>query len=489
MLGTSAAAMVIDPFLILLVGLTIVVGGIIAFRLHAFLALLLAAFVVGLLTSSDALLEFSQQDGMSEKQAIAFAAKPLGKRLASAFGNTAAKVGILIALASIIGTCLLKSGGADRIIRSALKLFGEKRAPLAFLTSGFTLAIPVFFDTVFYLLIPLGKSMGIRSPRNYGLYLMAIIAGTAMAHSLVPPTPGPLFVAEELGVDLGLMILGGLAVGIVSVTGGYGYALWANRKWQVPLRDTPDCQLEELQAMVQTPEAELPSLRFSLLPIALPLILIAGNTILQATCTELAAETNGVLLNRILSISALVGDSQVALAIATLSALALMKSQIEDGSQYRKYIQESLHSGGMIILITSAGGALGGMLQQTGIGIRIEELARHYQLSLLPLAFLVTALVRTAQGSATVAMITAVGVLGGVADSGSLEFHPVYLALAIGCGSKPIPWMNDSGFWVITKMSGMIETEAIRHYSVLLTLMGVTGLLTTMLFASLLPMI
>ena len=478
-----------DPIIILLIGIAIVLIAIIGLRLHAFLALLLAALAVGLLTSSDALMQFAMSKGMSDSQALALVNQSLGKRLATAFGNTTAKVGILIAMASIIGTCLLKSGAADRIIRSALGLFGEKRAPLAFLSSGFTLAIPVFFDTVFYLMIPLGKSLGIRFPRKYGLYIMTIIAGTAMAHSLVPPTPGPLFVAEETGVDLGVMILGGLAVGLVSITAGYLYALWASRKWNVPIRDTADSSVEELKTLTQKPDEELPSIGFSLLPILLPLILIAGNTILQATMGQTAAELRPAWQNTFLSITAMLGDSNIALIISAVFALALMKTKIKDGKQYKQFIQDSLYSAGIIILITAAGGALGGMLQQTGIGIRIEELANQYQLAVLPLAFLVTAMVRTAQGSATVAMITAIGVLSGMADPATLGFHPVYLALAVGCGSKPIPWMNDSGFWIITKMSGMVEVEAIRHFSVLLTIMGIAGLLATMLFANLFPMV
>ena len=118
-------------------------------------------------------------------------------------------------MASIIGSCLLKSGAADRIVRSMLRLLGEKQAPFSFLGSGFLLGIPVFFDTVFYLMIPLGKAMCMRVGKNYLLYILAIVTGAAMAHSLVPPTPGPLFVANELGVDLGVMILAGCVVGFL----------------------------------------------------------------------------------------------------------------------------------------------------------------------------------------------------------------------------------------------------------------------------------
>lgn len=477
------------PFLILLIGISIVLVGIIVFRLHAFIPLIIAALVVGSITSTDALFEYALSKGMGEAEALSFMNQTIGKRLSTAFGNTCAKIGILIAMASVIGTCLLKSGAADRIIRSSLRLSGEKGAPIAFLASGFTLAIPVFFDTVFYLMIPLGKSLGIRFPKNYGLFIMAIIAGGVMAHSLVPPTPGPLFVAQELGVDLGVMMVGGLLVGMITVTAGYLYALWANKKWQLPLRDTPDTSLEELSALSQKDSTTLPSLSFSLLPILLPLVLIAGNTILQATLGDIPATNRTGAQNALLSTMSIIGNSNIALIISALAALALMQTKIKDKKQYSRFIQDALQSAGLIILITAAGGALGGMLQQTGIATTIEAIAKQYQIAVLPLAFFVTTLVRTAQGSATVAMITAVGVLGGMSSPEILGFHPVYLALAIGCGSKPFPWMNDSGFWVVTKMSGMTEREGIRHFSFLLTIMGLVGLLATILLAKVFPMI
>jgi GntP family gluconate:H+ symporter len=128
------------------------------------------------------------------------------------------------------------------------------------------------------------------------------------------------------------------------------------------------------------------------------------------------------------------------------------------------------------------------MLQQTGISARIAELTQDFQMALLPLAFLITAVVRTAQGSATVAMITAAGILAGMAETAYLEYHQLYIGLAIACGSKLIPWMNDSGFWIVCKMSNLTEQEALKTFSPLLTIMGITGLLVIMLAAKLIPL-
>jgi GntP family gluconate:H+ symporter len=143
----------------------------------------------------------------------------------------------------------------------------------------------------------------------------------------------------------------------------------------------------------------------------------------------------------------------------------------------------------VIILITSAGGAFGQMLQQTNIGARVGTLADSYQMAILPLAFLITAVVRTAQGSATVAMVTAIGVMSGFADASGLSFHPVYLALVIGCGSKVFAWMNDSAFWIITKMAGMDEKETIRYFSFLLLVMAISGLVSIMILAWVFPFV
>lgn len=474
----------IDPLWLMLIGMVVVLGGILALRLHAFLALMLGAIIVGTLTATPALRQFAQDKNMTAAETEALVRQSVGERIATAFGRTCAKIGILIAMASIIGKCLLESGAAERIVRSALKRFGESRAPLAFLSSGFLLAIPVYFDTVFYLMIPLAKAMGMRNRRNYGLYVMAIVAGGTMAHSLVPPTPGPLFVAGELSVSIGLMILGGIIVGLFTVASGYAYALWANRRWPISLRDSADISTADLEALSNKDERELPSFRLSVLPIILPVILIAGRTAMGSFLKAPSSEESSRVLGGLFGLFNYLGNPNIALALSAAIALGTLAfQQRADRKKIATFVQSALSSGGVIILITSAGGAFGGILQQTGIGHRIQELASVHQLAVLPLAFAVTAVVRTAQGSATVAMITAIGIMGGFADASQLGFHPLYLALAIGCGSKPIAWMNDSGFWVISKMSGMTEGETLRLSSAMMVVMAFVGLAVIMIFA------
>mgnify|MGYP002631182336 CR=1 FL=1 len=407
----------------------------------------------------------------------------VASRVASGFGSTAGKIGILIAMASIIGKCLLDSGAADRIVRTALAKFGEKFAPLSFVFSGFLLGVPVFFDTVFYLMIPLGKAMQLRTGRNYLLFVLTIVAGATMAHSLVPPTPGPLVVAEELGVDIGMMIIAGCCVGFFTAGFGYLYAsMFANKIWTLPLRETSDFSLKDLEALSNRKESELPPLWLSILPIVLPVVLIAGYSVIKALEVEMSPT--------VATIAATLGDKNIALILSAMIAmLTLIRSRGLSRKELADAVGASLASGGIIILITSAGGAFGKTLQATGVATLIQDLSVTSPAMIITMAWLITAAIRTAQGSATVAMMTAVGILGGLAQSGSLPFHPVYLALAIGCGSKPIAWMNDSGFWVITRMSGMTEGEGLKYITPMTTLMGVVGLIVTIVGAILFPMV
>nr|WKN39006.1 SLC13 family permease [Tunicatimonas sp. TK19036] len=473
-----------DPLFILLIGVLIVVGGIIGLRLHPFLALLLGAFVVAELTPASALEQYVLSKGGTEAAAQALSARAVGERIALQFGDTCAKIGILIAMASIIGKCLLESGGAERIVRSTLLITGTSRAPLTFLGSSFFIGIPVFFDTVFYLMIPLAKAMAMRIGKNYLFLVLCITAGAAMANSLVPPTPGPLFLVSEMQIPIGMMMIGGILVGTVTIIAGYFFAAWANRKWPIPLRDSVDAPLKNIRTLSARTDLQLPPLWLSVLPILIPLVFISANAALNTFFEP--RNTSGLLYNTVQYL----GEKNIALIAGGLSALILLAIQKRGNKQeLLESVQTALMSGGMIILITAAGGAFGGMLQQTGISERIGGLTQDFQMALLPLAFLITAVVRTAQGSATVAMITASGILAGLATSTHLEYHQLYIGLAIACGSKLVPWMNDSGFWIVCKMSNLTEQEALKTFSPLLTIMGITGLIVILIAAKLFPLV
>ncbi|GAB2799386.1 SLC13 family permease [Rhabdobacter roseus] len=478
-----------DPLLLLVVGVLIVVGGIIALRLNPFLALLLGAFVVAALTPAAAIEQYALGKGMALDAARQMATRSIGERIALEFGNTCRQIGILIAMASIIGKCMLESGAAERIVRSMLRLTGESKAPLSFLGGSFFLGIPVFFDTVFYLMIPLAKAMAMRIGKNYLLLVLAVTAGAAMANSLVPPTPGPLFLVSEMHIPIGMMMIGGFLVGLVTIAAGYLFALWANRKWPIPLRDSLDAPLQDIASLSTQGDAHLPPLWFSLLPILIPLVFISAQASLDSFTTEATAGTSA-LVQTVTDALRFLGEKNTALVMGGLAALLLLVVQKKgDKELMRASVQAALMSAGVIILITAAGGAFGGMLQQTGISARIGGLTKDYQMALIPLAFFITAVVRTTQGSATVAMITASGILAGMANTMQLEYHQLYLGLSIACGSKLIPWMNDSGFWIVCKMSNLTEKEALKTFSPMLTVMGFVGLFVILIAAKIWPLV
>ena len=496
-----------DPFLLLLIGLATVLGGILWLRLHPFLALFIAALLVAGITPKEQVIDALSSKYFNERikkekilakeisnvntsyqeeaqtKATTYASKRPINRITTEFGVTCGKIGIIIALACLIGRCLLASGAAERIVRSALSVVGEKGAPAAFLASGFTLGIPVFFDSLFLLAVPMAKAMWLKLRKNYLLLLVALIAGGTMTHSLVPPTPGPLYVAEVLDINIGTMILAGLTVGLFTASAGYLYGVWLNKRMDIPFRESPE-SIEKLEALSAKHTSELPSLIASLTPIALPILLIAGGTLIEHTN---APDT----LKHLMSI---LGDKNIALAIAAGLALWTLASRVKNTKKLGEQMQGALKEAGLIILICCAGGAFGSILLQTGIGPHLQSKmgSNVDAIWLLPLAFILTTVIRAAQGSATVAMITAVGIFGSMftsMDTASQSYHAVYLALAIGCGSKPLPWMNDSGFWVISKMSGMTEKETLQTFTACLSVMGVVGIIITIIGAKLFPLV
>ncbi len=477
-----------------LVGLSVAVVliSILMFRLHAFLTLLLAGWLVAVCTTPAALTDYAAAEldkgKLTQSEAAGFVDRTAASRLVEAFGETAGKIGVLIALAGVIGSLLMASGAASVIVDAMLWLTGPKRAAEALAASSFVLGVPVFFDTVFYLMIPLAQSLRRKLGKDYVLFILAILAGGSIAHSLIPPTPGPLQVAEIIGVDVGTMLLAGLAIGSITSVMSLGAARVINRWVDLPLPDAvpesdvaADATFDEGKSGADKIAEKRPPLILAVLPILLPVVLISsGSTLTYLVDSQRVASqtwTDWLLA---------LGDKNIALAIGC--ALSFLLIRYCPADKRKDLVGSALTAAGGIILITAAGGAFGAMLRQAGIAGAIGGLAEDVPgLMLLPLAFIVTASIRTLQGSATVAMITAAGVLQGLAQTGVLPFHPVYLAMAIGAGSKPVSWMTDSAFWVITRMSGMTEAQGLRVISPMSTAMGLSALLVTMAFAYLYP--
>lgn len=588
------------PMATLVVGIVSVLGMIIGLRMNAFLALIISAIIISLMVGGD---PSSRLDAV-----------------VSAFGSSAGNIGIVIAMAAIIGKCMLDNGSADRIVRWAVGITGEGKASIGLMGSGFLLAIPVFFDTVFYLLVPLARSLYRQTQKNYLRYLMAIATGGAITHTLVPPTPGPLLVSANLGVDVGLMIIIGILVAAPSAVIGLVFSIYLDRRMPIPMRPLGPGDSSASQTL---DESRMPSLMVALLPVVLPVILIGAGTLamtradredrarieasdltnIEALARRLRAAEPSSPEARLVNSAALttpqrqllsgsgitpgnagevapMDDSQRQLFVAaldrallerkwydaqawenvTISPLSqsllkkdqlrikpverrrMNRSLMEDlmpdmiakhqwDSPARKLaddlafwsnpnlalllsaivamvtlvwvkrmslqqlaidVEEALMSGGVIILITSAGGAFGAMLTAAQIGPAIESMFAQASggagIGLLLLGFVISAVLKIAQGSSTVAMIVASSMMGAILTATTPSFNPVYIATAVGSGSLIGSWMNDSGFWVFAKMGGLTEAESLRSWTPLLLVLGVSGLFFTILMSQIWPM-
>ncbi|MCA9052767.1 MAG: TRAP transporter large permease subunit [Planctomycetaceae bacterium] len=469
----GSGAVSIDPLFVLAIGIITVIGLILVFRVNAFLALITAAIVVSLFAPGDTANKIS--------------------RVADAFGAAAGKIAIVIALAAIIGECMMLSGAADRVVQAFLNLLGEKRASWALLSSGYVLAVPVFFDTVFYLLVPLARSLYRKTHKNYLLYILAIAAGGAITHTLVPPTPGPLAMAENLKVDVGIMILVGGMVALPAAVAGLLVARIMDAKLNIPYRENSAAPVPEPESAAPP---ELPPLWLSILPVVLPVILISGNTALK---TLAAGEGASESLVQAAAYSDLFGNSNFALLLSTVVAIYLLWRQRRlPLKEIERMVEQALMSAGVIILITAGGGAFGAMLKEAQVGDRIKALfeqgdgaSQMAGMVFLFLGFGIATLLKVAQGSSTVAMITGSGMLYAMLGDDArnvLQFHPVYLATAIGGGSLMGSWMNDSGFWIFAKMGGLTEAEALKSWTIMLLVLGLVSLGMSVLLAMILPM-
>ncbi|WP_163377841.1 GntP family permease [Cyclobacterium sp. SYSU L10401] len=443
------------PFVILLSSIGLVTLLISKWRFHPFIALVLAAVYVGLLSP----------DLIAEGGLVAALESPM-----QALGTMAGNIAWVIALAAIIGSAMMESGAAANIVNQLLKTMGEKRASLALMLAGFILSVPVFLDTVFFLLIPLGITLALKTGKDYVLYVTAIGGGAAITHSIVPPTPGPLIMAETMGIDLGIVILTGLALGILPAI----LVIWVgkkmNRRLNIPVRihsnDSPKVAKEL-------------SLSLSLAPIILPIILIGTASLYEAITGQIP---EGL---------ALIGNKNAAMAAGTGLALYLWaRSQNLGANDLWTKIGKPLEIGGLIILITSAGGAYGAMIGQSGIGDAIKQATAGLDLHLVPLAWLIAAVLKTAQGSGTVAMISSAAIITALLGNNfDLPYHPVYLLMAMGFGSLFVSWMNDSAFWVVARMSGLTEKEALKTWTFLLAIISLAGMLQVWLLTWIIPLV
>lgn len=476
------------PFVILFTCIAAVITMISVLRVHAFIALVLAAFLAGFMTHTFKPEALERIGGAMRVDAQVNSWVAAVELTSLEFGSAAASIAISIGLASIIGLCLMESGAADKVVRRFLAAFGEKRAALAILVSTYILSIPIFFDTMFMLMIPLARALRLRTGKDYLLYVMCICCGGVITHSLTVPHPGPLAMVDNLRVEAGASLLWGVLAGAIPCGFGYFVAKWINARTPVELREIPGAPLEDLQGISAKSESELPSFFASILPVIGPILLISSASFAKFVYPDLTVPN----LPPWAQFCLFFGNKNIALLLGTAVALWVLARQRKlNFFEVERLIGPPIETAGVIILITAAGGAFGGMLRNAGVGDAIKLVASHYQINLLFLGWLVAVVLRIAQGSATVAMLTTSAILWPMIDPATnppLPFHPMYLFLAVGFGAFCCSWMNDSGFWVVSRLGGLTEKETLRSWTVLLTVTSVIGLIFTLLVATILPL-
>ncbi len=490
------------PFAVLAVSVAVLITLIGKLRVHPFLALVLAALTAGLLADRDTW-NVIQSDGTSKALPHLTGALEM---VSKGLGDTARDIALSIAFASIIGMALMESGAADKVVRRFLAFFGEKRAGWALMWSTYILSIPIFFDTMFMLMVPLARALRLRTGKDYLLYILVICGAAMVTHVLVVPHPGPIKMAENLQVNVGLSIIAGLIAGILPAIAGYYISQFFNRKHDIPLREAPGTTLDELNEIVLKDEKHLPSFIASILPVLLPIFLISLSSAFKIIADEAATAPSANWATHVqqslggeASFKAIyqsvdfVGHKNIALLIgAVLAVCLLFRQRLWTLKQIESALGPPLETAGMIILITSAGGAFGFMLRHAGVGDAVKAAAAGHAVNLVLLSYLVALVIRIAQGSATVAMLTASAIIAPMlttAGADALTCHPMYIFLAIGWGSLACSWMNDSGFWVVARLGGIHEKELLKTFTPMLTIISLAGLGTIYLLSKLLPLI
>ena len=382
------------------------------------------------------------------------------------FGGTLGKIGLIIVLGIIIGAFLEHSGGARAIADKVLSWIGNKRVPLAMGVLGYIVSIPVFADSGFMLLDPLGKSLSRKSKISLAGTAIALGLGLMVSHTLVPPTPGPIAAAGILGADLGLVILFGLPVSLLALAVSVVFATrYAARTWIDPGAGV-ETDPEQPEALV----ASRPGFVRASLPILVPILLIVLKSVLGSAgdgVSPALATWIGFL-----------GEPVIALMIGLLLCLLLPPKLDTQMLSSSGWVGQAIRDAASILLITGAGGIFGTVLQRSGIAESLGSLLAAYDLGIF-LPFVLAAALKTAQGSSTVALITAASILLPMMPSLGLEteVQKALAVVALGAGSSVISHANDSFFWVVTQMSGMDVRTGYRLFGGGTFLLGTTAAL------------
>ncbi len=430
-------------------GLILLLVLIIRYRMQAMIAILVGAVAIGLAAGMPfELIIKSVNDGM---------------------GNTLEGIALLVGLGSMFGAILEISGGAQTLAVTMVDRFGDKKAAWALGITGLVIAMPVFFDAGLIILIPLAFSLAKRTSRSSLYYAIPLLAGLAVGHAFIPPTPGPVLVATMLGVDLDWVIMVGVVCGAFAmIVAGPVWGAYCGKRYFIPVP-------EHVASQPDIDTKKLPSFTTVVLIILIPLVLIILKSV--AGVVEAMAPMRSVIN--------FLGEPFVALTIATLVAMALLGYRNGYSSkELERVMTKSLEPVGLILLVTACGGVLRYILQYSGLGEIIGGAVASASLPIVVVAFVVAALVRISVGSATVAMTMAAGIIAAMPEIAALSpLHLACVTASIAGGATVCSHFNDSGFWLVKTLVGMDEKTTLRTWTIMETLVGATGFVVALVIS------
>lgn len=407
-------------------------------KINAFVVLIGIAFVYGL--------------------AIGLPAADVVKAVREGFGNTLTYIGIVIVAGTIMGYILEKTGAALVMTQTILGLVGRDRAPLAMNIAGYIVSIPVFCDSGYVILTPLNKALSAESKTSMSVMAVALATGLYATHTMVPPTPGPLAAAATLNADLGLVIFYGMIVAVPSALSGLWWALHFGKQYDI------DPGVEESYSDLLAKYGKLPSPFMSFLPLVMPIVLILLKSLAAYPTKPLGTGAFAKFID-------FIGDPVTALMLGVLASLALVRpkdlAEAVDG-----WMGHGIKDAAIILTITGAGGSFGRVLALSPMKDFIGANMAHLPLGLF-LPFAISAALKTAQGSSTVAIITTSAIMAPLMPQ--LGFNPAITAVVIGAGSMVVSHANDSYFWVVSQFSNMPVNVAYKLYTSSTAVVGIVA--------------
>ncbi|MGW5633915.1 GntP family permease [Streptomyces sp. NPDC003832] len=443
------------------IGIALLLFLIIKVRLQPFVALLAVSIAVGLLAG----LSVTELFGTVQRSDAV-------STIESGMGGILGHVAIIIGLGTMLGAILEVSGGAEVLASRLLNLFGEKRAPLAMGVTGVVFGIPVFFDVGIFVLAPIVYAAAKRSGKSILLYCLPLLAGLSMTHAFLPPHPGPVAAAGLLDVDLGWVILMGVVCGIPAVLAAWAFSAWIGRRIFVAVPQDMVEAAEEARRAVRAEQGEQPREQ----PVALGTVLAIIGTplvlILAATFSSIALDPSTAR-----SVVEFFGHPFVALTIALLLAYYLLGVRRGWSRKSLETVStSSLKPVGNILLVVGAGGVFGAVLKASGVAQALSDTFHDVGLPVLVLSYLISVVLRVAQGSATVAIVTTAGIVAPLlAEGDHSQAFVALVIMAISAGSIFASHVNDGGFWMVAKYFGISERDTLKTWTVLETVLSVAG--------------